>query len=525
MKKFCNVSTYLILLGLIIQFYSCDKIPRPQPDITTSDVTLITKTSAGCGGNITSDFGATVDIRGICWSTSTPPTIKDRKAISGSGLGSYICYMYDLTPGTVYYVRAYYTNNTGTEYGNVRTFTTLPENLPTVTTSDISSITKNSATGGGNVLSDGSSAVTKRGICFSTGPNPTIYGQITSNGTGTGSFVSNLNGLGTHTKYYVRAYATNQNGTSYGNQVTFTTNAGDLPVLTTVPVTLITPYSAKSGGNITSDGGSSIPIKGVCWSTSPNPTIYDTKTTDGPGNSSFSSILACLTPNTTYYIRAYANNDAGTAYGNELSFTTSQVVSGQVYDIDGNLYHTVIIGTQEWMVENLKVTHYRNGTPVTYKSSFDDWCSITKGVYCDYLNMPDTSLVYGKLYNWYVVSDTNNIAPVGWHVPSDSEWTVLSDYLGGLTLAGGKLKETGFSHWKSPNSFATNETGFTALPGGSKACNGSTYSLHEFGFWWSTHVNLSGSAGYCRMWSNYGNLDKYHSSKTFGYSIRCVKDK
>ena len=309
----------MVVVLLIVN--GCNKLFESLPQVYTAEVTSVTKYTAICGGDITSNSGTTITGKGICWSTVSPPGISDSKSSSGSGLGSFTCNISGLNPGTTYYVRAYATNKIGTEFGEVRSFTTLPEDLPVLTTSAVTSITKISAVSGGTITSDGGSTVTNRGICWSTGSNPTIYSLCTSNGKGIGSFTSNITGLSLNTTYYVRAYATNQNGTGYGNVLSFKTSAGDLAVLTTSAITAITPCSAISGGDISSDGGSYILIKGVCWSTSSNPTITDPKTTDGPGNSNFISTILGLNPNTTYYIRAYANNAAGTAYGNTLTFT------------------------------------------------------------------------------------------------------------------------------------------------------------------------------------------------------------
>lgn len=137
-----------------------------------------------------------------------------------------------------------------------------------------------------------------------------------------------------------------------------------------------------------------------------------------------------------------------------------------VTDYDGNVYQTVLIGDQCWMMENLKVTHYRNGDPIPHVTDGVTWGNLTSGAYCNYNNDEGNVATYGRLYNWYAVDDSRNIAPAGWHVPSDAEWQTLVDYLGGDAVAGGKMKEAGTTHWASPNTGATNESGFTALPGG-----------------------------------------------------------
>lgn len=177
----------------------------------------------------------------------------------------------------------------------------------------------------------------------------------------------------------------------------------------------------------------------------------------------------------------------------------------KVKDIDGNVYHSVKIGTQVWMVENLKVTHYRNGDPIAHITDTLAWINLKTPAYCDYRNGPINSLTYGRLYNWYAVSDSRNIAPKGWHVPSNAEWqtlmlfldpnAILKDDIESLT-AGGKLKESGTAHWFYPNVGASNESGFTALPGGVQF--GGTYA-HEgiFGYWW-TSTMINDNSVWCR---------------------------
>ncbi|RPA69083.1 hypothetical protein EF405_04535 [Cyclobacteriaceae bacterium YHN15] len=201
------------------------------------------------------------------------------------------------------------------------------KSLPTLTTVSVLSVLPNSATSGGNITFDGNSPVTARGVVWSTSPNPTIdLPTKTSDGNGTGIFSSNLTDLDENTTYHVRAYATNSEGTAYGNEVVFNTLELTVPTLTTATISNISPNSAVSGGNITFDGNSQVTVRGVVWGTSPDPTIdLPTKTSDGSGTGSFTGNLSDLLDNTTYYVRAYATNEQGTAYGNELIFTTLEL--------------------------------------------------------------------------------------------------------------------------------------------------------------------------------------------------------
>ena len=193
-----------------------------------------------------------------------------------------------------------------------------------------------------------------------------------------------------------------------------------------------------------------------------------------------------------------------------------------VTDIDGNVYRTITIGTQTWMVENLKVTRYRNGDALPNVTNGTEWNNLTTGAYCDYENTASNSTVYGKLYNWHAVFDSRNIAPTGWHVASDAEWTTLTTFLGGEDVAGGKLKEKGTAHWLSPNYGATNETGFSALPGGNY--NGGSYNdLGSNGYWWSS-TEYSSSAWNRYMNNTHGEVYRTSNNQSVGFSVRCVRD-
>ena len=297
-----------------------------KPMVTTLEIAGVSQTTAVAGGNVTSDGGAEVTARGVCWSASQEPTIEGEHTTDGAGTGEYQSNLSGLTANTTYYVRAYATNSEGTAYGEEISFTTLEEHIvvePTVVTVSVSEVTETTAVTGGNVTSDGGGEVSARGVCWSTSQEPTVEGSHTTDGTGVGEFVSNLTDLTDNTTYYVRAYATNEQGTSYGEQMSFTTVKHiDVPEVATVEPAEITSTSAVTGGNVISDGGAEVTAKGVCWSTSQNPTISDSFSTDGIGLGEYISIINGLTINTTYYVRAYATNAAGTAYGEEFSFTT-----------------------------------------------------------------------------------------------------------------------------------------------------------------------------------------------------------
>lgn len=220
---------FAIFLSAI--FLSCSKSDSPAtsgpilPTLTTSTATAITTTTARIGGNVSSEGGATVTIRGICWSTTSGPIATGDHSIETGGAGSFYSDLTLLTPGLTYYSRAYATNSVGTAYGNEISFTTnfTTISLPTLTTSAVTAIGSTFATCGGNISSDGGGTVTARGVCWSTATNPVATGNHTTDGNGNGAFVSSLTGLTVGITYYVRAYATNSEGTAYGNEVSFMT--------------------------------------------------------------------------------------------------------------------------------------------------------------------------------------------------------------------------------------------------------------------------------------------------------------
>jgi len=315
---------FYLVLSLNIVLFSCSKNNSVSlPILTTTSVSSISLTTATTGGTISTDGGAFISVRGVCYDTITNPTTSSPRTINGTGTGSFISNISGLNPNTTYYVRAYATNSTGTSYGNQQSFTTTSIGMPSLTTTTISSISLDSAVSGGTIASNGGATITLSGVCWSINPNPTSsLITKTSDTISTGTFISNITGLAPNTTYYIRAYASNSAGTSYGNQLIFTTIAG-LPIVTTDTASSITSSSATSGGNITSDGGATITEKGVCWDINPNPTIsLITATAEGPGSGNFISSITGLTANVTYYVRAYATNSVGTSYGNQIRFTT-----------------------------------------------------------------------------------------------------------------------------------------------------------------------------------------------------------
>ena len=328
-------------------------------------------------------------------------------------------------------------------------------------------------------------------------------------------------------------------------------NTGVEPTVITTSVTSIMSNSATCGGNVTSDGSSTVTARGVCWSTTQNPTIADDHTINGNGMGSFTSSITGLTPETTYYVRAYATNSVGTAYGSQVSFitTSSSGADGQpcpgavtVTDIDNNTYYTVKIGNQCWMKENLRTTRYANGVNIPMGSTL----SYTGSYRYEPDNDSSNVSTYGYLYNWPAVmhgassssanpSGVQGICPNGWHVPSDAEWTQLTDYVRSQTqyqcnnsIAKALASTIG---WNSStetcavgnNPSANNATGFSVLPAGRR-----DYSVyHNFGnfaYIWSATEEYNDRA-YVRTIFYYNSFeDRYFEFKNYGFSVRCVRD-
>jgi uncharacterized protein (TIGR02145 family) len=314
-----------------------------------------------------------------------------------------------------------------------------------------------------------------------------------------------------------------------------------VPDISTDSIYNISYTTAICNGTIVSDGGSTLTESGVCWSTNQNPTVSDSKTNEGKGTGKFISNISGLTAGANYYIRAYATNKNGTGYGSSIPFTTlkvkeiefnSSISYGSVSDIESNVYKTVTIGTQTWMAENLKSTKYNDGTAIPLVTDNATWAGSNSPAYCWYDNdAPTYKAAYGALYNWFVISRASNgnknVCPVGWHLPGDDEWIILTDFLGGLNTAGGKMKEAGTAHWKSPNTGATNESGFTAIPAGLRYFDNGKFD--RLGM--STDIRGSSkiiNSGYWKRGLYYQTTNVFYddgyTNQQYGLSIRCLKN-
>lgn len=410
--------------------------------------------------------------------------------------------------------------------------------LPVLTTTNVSNITLIGATSGGNITSNGGTDINARGVVWNTSANPTIsLSTKTTDGTGIGSFTSNITSLTAGTTYYLRAYATNSDGTAYGNEISFTTASIQLPVLTTTNISSIQNNSAISGGNITTDGGANISARGVVWSISQNPTVaLTTKTTDGTGIGIFTSNITGLNPNTQYYVRSYATNNIGTAYGNEVSLTTTNVNYASMYPTGtvfcNNVVTAVIDVTSPttgriWMDRNLGAS--RLPTQFTDADAFGDyyqWGRRADGHQCRDSNVTYTLsstdqpghgdfIAASSLTNdwlspqnnnlWQGVNGVNNPCPSGYRLPSITEWLLEAAvweavYPDSNTLAyNSPLKITG-GRWRASTGIIFGNTGS--------------------GNYWSSTIAGTKSV---RLGLDM-NVNTSQMGRNNGQSVRCIKN-
>lgn len=405
--------------------------------------------------------------------------------------------------------------------------------LPTVITSPVTEVKWDDATAGGEVASDGGSPVIARGVCVTTSSTdpPTLDNQHTTDGSGLGSYTSNFYLEWPHStpsvklQHYFRAYATNINGTAYGEVLSFYPISRP-PSADAIRLGIITPKATSADINYSIE-----PIPnysrdeiGICYSTIPNPT------SEGSHVLTVSTTLVTidnLIPNTTYYVRGYVKNESGISYSTEKYFTTLELIEGTVTDIEGNSYEYKTIGTQVWMRNDLNTSKYNDGTTIPNVQDNIEWSLTNTNAYCTYTSV-------GKLYNFYVITDSRKLCPAGWHVPSDSDWKTLEIYLGmsqdqadatGLrgTDEGGKLKAT-TSVWDSPNTGATNSAGFSATGSGYREDSGTFTNTGTSAYYWSNSEYDAVSAWSRSLLNTSAQIGRRNIKKGNGFSVRCIKD-
>lgn len=515
-----RVIKFCITLLIIATFISCsnDEDVVIKAELTTSAVTSITQTGGASGGNISSNGGGDITARGVVWSTSQNPTINDNLTVDGTGTGNFTSSLSNLSRGTKYFVRAYATNSAGTAYGNEVNFTTDNIELATVTTTDVIEITQTTAISGGNVTSDGGGSVTARGVVWGISQNPTINDNLTVDGTGTGSFTSDLSSLNPATTYFVRAYATNNTGTVYGNEVSFTTDDIQSAIVTTIDVTEITQTTAMAGGDITSDGGSEVTARGVVWSTLQNPTINDNLTEEGSGSGNFTSNLSGLSTATTYFVRAYATNSAGTAYGDEVSFTTATEDGAVINPETGRIWMDRNLGASrvatskddpaargdlyQWGRDTDGHEKRTSATTTTLSSSD------TPG-HGDFIVSPNTAPDWRSPQNdnlWQEADGINNPCPTGYRVPTQAEF------------------EAERQSWSADNAFGAFSSPLKLSIAGTRGINGNISGTLIRGVYWTS--TISGAASISIVFTDFvADIDtNFPSARGAGLSVRCIKD-
>lgn len=498
------------------------------PTIVTLRLDNITAYSVRTGGLYVFANGSEIIEQGVCWNKSGNPTIADSVKVDTNGIKTFQLKIENLEFDTEYYLRAYAVNEKGAGYGKTLTFKT-ESGIPIFRIQNIE-VTPFSASVKTEFWDDGGLEIIDRGICWNTEGDPSIEDSVLNTPHITSQFITfSIENLNVATNYYVRDYVITDIGVFYGDDISFTTKDG-APKVLTYKIDRVVSSTAKGGGEVLSEEGFSVTSRGVCWNLTGSPTVNDSKTVNGSGVGMFESELDNMQAGQTYYIRAYATNEKGTSYGIERVLNMDWYEL-QVQDYDGNWYSTVTIGNQVWLRENLETTHYANGEAIP---KGNDYTSDITAKYYYVGNEYRYKEEYGLLYSWAAAmhgavatyenpSGVQGVCPDGWHLPSIYEWQELFDFVGGSSIAGGKLKEAGYDHWSIPNYGATNEFGFTALPAGR-------------GF----DADLEGSESYLHSTSNNTNYDdvtrtisfgsgreaayKYDMYKSSGASVRCIKD-
>lgn len=403
-------------------------------------------------------------------------------------------------------------------------------------------VTGTTATVDAMIVYEGGSPVTLRGFCIATTPSPTMANDTVICGSGAGTFTSTFDTLSLGTTYFIRAFAVNSTDTTYSNELTFTT--WEYPTIVTDSAYDVLYITAAVAANVISDGGTPVLERGICWSTSPNPTLADSVMLSGSGIGHFSCLLNEIESNETFYVRAFATNIIGTTYGNEVSFTTLKAPCGylMVKDIQGNKYHTVQVGSQCWLKENLKTKAYADGTPIAVSSSTS---TSTPYIYFPHGDSNNVSQ-YGCYYNWQAVmhgqssssanpSGVQGPCPNGWHVPSEDEWLQLIDFVssqpanhcgGNPDNIAASLSEAKGWNYSSVScalgdtSVTHNQTGFSIMPVGYWA--GSQVSWGESAYLWSATENGT-SAYILKVDATSAEISNPGYWKSDFHAVRCLK--
>lgn len=399
---------------------------------------------------------------------------------------------------------------------------------PVLTTAEISGIQVTTAISGGEIINEGSSAIISRGVCWSKNSGPTIADNKTIDGTGTGSFSSCMTGLEGATNYNVRAYASNDAGTGYGPEISFIT-VGQPPVTKDLAATNISVTTVTLNASVNANLPTMITFEFGTTTNYGESLVATQNHLTGGTEIIVNADIKGLKSSTLYHYRVKATNQFGTTYGDDLTFST------KLSDADGNVYNTVLIGTQLWMKENLKTTKYANGDLIgTTSTPSLDVSSLTEPKY----QWQHSNIDYGRLYTYYAIADNRHICPVGWHIPTDAEWYTLTDYLSNNGFNYGENRSyiaksmaapSGWTPDPAPGNVgndqpSNNSSGFTGFGGGGRYSNGVMNFVTYHGIWWSS-TESSASAAYFRC-IGYIPAAVYRGvfNKSYGLSVRCVQD-
>jgi uncharacterized protein (TIGR02145 family) len=494
------------------------------PQVVTANPEPLSDTSVSVGGEVTSDGGFEVTERGVFWSTSPNSHNTGKKEVLGNGIGVFSTTLNNLVQGATYYTRAYAKNIKGMAYGNEVSFTTtmVEPSVQTLHTQDIST---NFATINGEIISTGGSTITSKGFYISSQTDAHINGTRINVDGDEETFLAVVENLLPGQMYYYTTFATNSVGTGYGVELSFTT-LGNVPDAVTDGFDELRTNSVTLRGLVNANRLSTIVQFEYGTSNSYGSSINADQSPVSDNDVEVTAVITGLLPNTTYHFRVVAQNELGTSYGKDTTFTTVITgITGSVSDVDGNTYSTIGIGYQYWTTSNLRVTKLNDGTSIELAEKDSLWRTLATPGYSWYGNdsLFAANNVYGALYNWPTIT-SGKLCPTGWRVPSTNDVAKLMDYLGSSSVAGGLLKTTGTSQWQSPNAEATNEVGFNARPAGKRDYDGLFDFIGLEANWWTTTDYSTHTASYFYVQYNYGNAYQAYINKRTGLSVRCVKD-
>jgi uncharacterized protein (TIGR02145 family) len=502
--------------GLEINFTLCT-----PPSTTTNAATNLGTTTATLNGTVNANSSSATVTFEYGTSTSYGSTITAAQSpVTGSSNTSVSAGIIGLTTNTVYHYRIKAVSCGGTITGSDQQFSTTCQ-TPTANTITATNVGSTTATLNGTVNANGSLTT----ITFEYGTTTSYGSTITASqspvtGSSNTSVSAGITGLIPGSVYHYRVKAVSCGGIITGTDLTFSTIC-TAPSATTNAPTSLANTTATLNGTVNANGCSTVVTFEYGLTTSYGSNITASQSPiSGSSSTGVSAAITKLSSGQNYHFRVKVSSTGGTNYGNDMTFTTT------VKDDDGNSYTTVTIGTQVWMKENLKTTKYNDGTSIPLVTDATAWTNLSTPGYCWYNNdAANYKAPYGALYNWYTVN-TGNLCPTGWHVPTDAEWTTLTDYLGGTSVAGGKLKEEGTVNWNSPNTGATNESGFTALPGSGRSyVDGIFDYIGDYGYWWSSTVSSTSYAWVREL--SYDLTDIISGGRghiNYGFSVRCIKN-